>query len=153
LLPASSSAGCWPPRPFPYPTRRPRKDELVLAHPGDTGTPASVSLILGGTALFLVGHGHFVWAVYGDVPWSRFAGVVALAALAPLGPAMPVLALLFTAGAAWLVARGVASEAAAIHGLVVGLVVGLIVAAVDLGFGGAFGVGALAGFVVTVGAG
>ena len=65
----------------------------------------------------------------------------------------PVLALLFTAGAAWLVARGVASEAAAINGLVVGLVVGLIVAAVDLGFGGAFGVGALAGFVLTVGAG
>jgi hypothetical protein len=65
----------------------------------------------------------------------------------------PALALLFTAGAAWLVARSVASGAAGRHGLVVGLVVGLIVAAVDLGLGGSFGVGALVGFVLTVGAG
>jgi hypothetical protein len=61
----------------------------------------------------------------------------------------PVLALLFTAGAAWLVARSVASEAATRHGLVVGL----IVAAVDRGFGGSFGAGTLVGFVLTVGAG
>jgi hypothetical protein len=61
----------------------------------------------------------------------------------------PVLALLFTAGAAWLVARSVASEAATRHGLVVGLVV----AVVDLALGGPFGVGALVGFVLTVGAG
>ena len=65
----------------------------------------------------------------------------------------PVLALLFTVGAAWLVARSVASEAATRHGLVVGSVVGQIVVAVDLGFGGAFGVGALAGFLLTLGAG
>ena len=68
-------------------------DELVLAHPGEHGTPASVSLILGGTALFLAGHGLFLWAVSGRVPWSRFAAVAALATLAPLGPAMPALAL------------------------------------------------------------
>src|ERR671916_1440063 len=48
-------------------------DELVLAHPADPGTPASVSLILGGTALFVAGHGLFLWAVSGRVPWSRFA--------------------------------------------------------------------------------
>ena len=68
-------------------------DELVLAHPGEHGTPASVSLILGGTALFLAGHGLFLWAVSGRVPWFRFAAVAALAALAPLSPAMPVLGL------------------------------------------------------------
>jgi low temperature requirement protein LtrA len=68
-------------------------DELVLAHPGETGTPASVSLILGGTALFLAGHGLFSWVVTGSVPWSRFAAVAALVALAPLGPAVPALAL------------------------------------------------------------
>ena len=68
-------------------------DELVLAHPGEHGTPASVSLILGGTALFLAGHGLFLWAVSGRVPWSRFATVAALAALAPLSPAMPALGL------------------------------------------------------------
>jgi low temperature requirement protein LtrA len=68
-------------------------DELVLAHPGETGTPASVSLILGGTALFLVGHGLFMWAVTGSVPSSRFTAVAALVALAPLGSTVPVLAL------------------------------------------------------------
>ena len=68
-------------------------DELVLAHPGEAGTPASVSLILGGTALFLAGHGLFSWAVTGRVPSSRFVAVAALAALAPLGPAVPALAL------------------------------------------------------------
>lgn len=35
----------------------------------------------------------------------------------------------------------------------VGLVVGLVIAVVDLAFGGSFGVGALVGFVLTVGAG
>jgi low temperature requirement protein LtrA len=35
-------------------------DELVLAHPADPGMSASVSLILGGTALFVTGHGFFV---------------------------------------------------------------------------------------------
>ena len=61
----------------------------------------------------------------------------------------PVLVLPFTAGAAWLVARGVASEAATRHGLVVGLVV----AVVDLALGGSFAVGVLVRFVLTVGAG
>jgi hypothetical protein len=65
----------------------------------------------------------------------------------------PVLALLFTAGAAWSVARSVASGAATRHGLAVGLVVGLVVAVADLAFGGSLGVGALVGFVLTVGAG
>src|SRR5215204_3191991 len=68
-------------------------DELVLAHPGETGTPASVSLILGGTALFLAGHGLFSWAVTGIVPSSRFTAVAALVALAPLGSTVPALAL------------------------------------------------------------
>jgi low temperature requirement protein LtrA len=31
-------------------------DELTVAHPGEHGTPASVALTLGGTALFLAGH-------------------------------------------------------------------------------------------------
>src|SRR5919112_6505767 len=68
-------------------------DELVLAHPADPGTPASVSLILGGTALFVIGHGFFVWAASGLVMWSRFVAVVALVALAPVGFTVPALAL------------------------------------------------------------
>ena len=49
-------------------------DELTVAHPGEHGTPASVALSLGGTALFLAGHALFKWAVFGGCPghaWSR----------------------------------------------------------------------------------
>jgi low temperature requirement protein LtrA len=68
-------------------------DELVLAHPADPGTVASVSLILGGTALFVVGHGFFLWTASGRMPRSRFVAFVALTALAPVGLAVPALAL------------------------------------------------------------
>jgi low temperature requirement protein LtrA len=40
-------------------------DEFIVGHPGDRGTTASVVLTLGGTALFLVGHAFFKWAVFG----------------------------------------------------------------------------------------
>ena len=72
-------------------------DELTVAHPGDPGTFASVPLTLGGAALFVTGHAFFVWTISGRIPWSRFAVVVALAALAPLGFAVPTLALAVTA--------------------------------------------------------
>jgi low temperature requirement protein LtrA len=68
-------------------------DELVVAHPADPGTGASISLILGGTALFVAGHGFFLWAASGRVLWSRAVAVVALAALTPVGFAVPVLGL------------------------------------------------------------
>ena len=68
-------------------------DELTLAHPGDPGTFASISLTLGGPALFVAGHGGFLWAVSGRVPWSRLVAVVTLAALAPVGFATPALTL------------------------------------------------------------
>jgi low temperature requirement protein LtrA len=77
-------------------------DELTVAHPGDPGTFASVSLILGGAALFVAGHGFFVRAASGRVLWSRFVAVVALAALAPVGFVVPALAL--SAAAALIVA-------------------------------------------------
>ena len=75
-------------------------DELTVAHPGDPGTLASISLTLGGAALFVAGNGVFLWALSGRVPWSRLVAVVALAALAPVGFATPALAL---AGAAALI--------------------------------------------------
>jgi low temperature requirement protein LtrA len=75
-------------------------DELTVAHPGDPGTFASVSLTLGGAALFVAGNGLFLWAVSGRLLWSRLAAVVALAALVPAGFALPALAL---SGAAALV--------------------------------------------------
>src|ERR687890_776393 len=75
-------------------------DEFIVGHPGDRGTTASVALTIGGTALFVVGHGIFLWAVSGRVPWSRLVAVVALAALAPVGIAASALSL---AGAATLI--------------------------------------------------
>jgi low temperature requirement protein LtrA len=42
-------------------------DELTVAHPGEHGTLASVTLTLGGTVLFLAGHALFKWAVFGGV--------------------------------------------------------------------------------------
>jgi low temperature requirement protein LtrA len=72
-------------------------DELVVAHPGAPGTFASVTLLLGGTALFVAGHGFFMWAASGRVLWSRLVGVVALVVLAPVGFAVPALALALAA--------------------------------------------------------
>src|SRR5215216_695886 len=72
-------------------------DELTVAHPSDPGTFASVSLTLGGAALFVAGNGLFLWAVSGRVLWYRLVAVVALAALVPVGFALPALALSGTA--------------------------------------------------------
>jgi low temperature requirement protein LtrA len=68
-------------------------DELVVAHPGHRGTFASVTLLLGGTALFVAGHGLFMWAASGLVVWSRLVAVIALVVLAPVGFRVPALAL------------------------------------------------------------
>jgi low temperature requirement protein LtrA len=73
-------------------------DELTVAHPGDRGTAASVALTLGGTALFVAGQAFFKWAVFGVLPWSRAVAIAALAALIPVGFAIPTLALSGAAG-------------------------------------------------------
>lgn len=68
-------------------------DELVVAHPGDAGTLDSISLTLGGAALFLAGHAFFKWAVFGSLAVSRLVAIAALAALIPVGFVVPTLAL------------------------------------------------------------
>jgi low temperature requirement protein LtrA len=73
-------------------------DELTVAHPGEPGTLASVALTLGGTALFVAGHAFFKWAVFGVLPFSRAVAIAALAALIPVGFAIPTLALSGVAG-------------------------------------------------------
>ena len=80
-------------------------DELTVAHPGEPGTLASITLTLGGTALFVAGQAFFKWAVFGVVPCSRAVAVAALMALIPVGFAMPTLAL---SGAAGLIVVGLA---------------------------------------------
>jgi low temperature requirement protein LtrA len=80
-------------------------DELTVAHPGETGTLASITFTLGGTALFVAGQAFFKWAVFGVLPFSRAVAVGALMALIPVGFAMPTLAL---SGAAGLIVVGLA---------------------------------------------
>ena len=81
-------------------------DELTVAHPGEPGTLASITLTLGGTALFVAGHAFFKWAVFGVLPFSRAVAVAALMALIPVGFAMPTLAL---SGAAVLIVVALAA--------------------------------------------
>lgn len=81
-------------------------DELTLTHPGEPGTVPSVALILGGTALFLAGHAFFESAVFGRLPWSHVITLAVLAALIPVGFAIPTLAL---SGAASLVVISLAT--------------------------------------------
>jgi low temperature requirement protein LtrA len=80
-------------------------DELTVAHPGELGTLASITLTLGGTALFVAGHALFKWVVFGVLPWSHVVAVAALMALIPVGFAIPTIAL---SGAAGLIVVGLA---------------------------------------------
>jgi len=88
-------------------------DELTVAHPGDRGTASSVALTLGGTALFLVGHAFFKKAVFGMLPWSHVVAIAALAALIPVGFAIPTLVL---SGAAGLIVVVLAAWDTLAHG-------------------------------------
>src|ERR687894_605448 len=80
-------------------------DELTVAHPGELGTTASATLILGGTGLFLAGHALFERAVFGALPWSRVIAIVVLAVLVPAGFVLPAIVL---SGAVGLIVVGVA---------------------------------------------
>jgi low temperature requirement protein LtrA len=71
-------------------------DELTVAHPGEHGTLASITLVLGGTGLFLAGQASFKWTISGLLPWSPWPRLIAIAALGTLIPvsgAIPALAL------------------------------------------------------------
>jgi low temperature requirement protein LtrA len=50
-------------------------------------------MLLGGTALFLLGHAAFKAAVWRTVSWTRIAGVVVLAVLGGLAPFVSALVL------------------------------------------------------------
>lgn len=71
--------------------------ELVLAHPGTRSHPASIALILGGPAIFLVGRSRLERVVFNRLAVRRLVAVAALVLLAPpllSGP--PMLAALVT---------------------------------------------------------
>jgi low temperature requirement protein LtrA len=79
-------------------------DEKVIAHPAE-GSAAVTASILGGPALFLIGHLLFKRAVFRVLSVPRAVAIVALAALVPLGA---VVSPLLLGGAAAVVVIGVA---------------------------------------------
>jgi low temperature requirement protein LtrA len=72
-------------------------DETVLAHPLQHTELETGLSVLGGPALFLIGNASFQWAISRTLAVSHGAGLVALALLVPLSPAVPPLALLAAA--------------------------------------------------------
>ena len=73
--------------------------ELAIAHPGDQVDAATACLILGGPALFLVGHTLFKRSLWGFVPRARLAAMGALVALIPVAIVSSTLVLLVLASA------------------------------------------------------
>jgi low temperature requirement protein LtrA len=73
-------------------------DELVISHPGQTSDARVTALILGGTALFLLGHAAFKAAVWRIAPWARRVAVVVLAGLGGLRGHVSQLTMAVLAG-------------------------------------------------------
>lgn len=72
-------------------------DEIAIAHPGAEVSTAEAALVLGGPALYLVGHSLFKLAVWGHLSPSRAGGIVALCALVPLAVLSSALVLIAAA--------------------------------------------------------
>jgi low temperature requirement protein LtrA len=68
-------------------------DEKVLSDLDVAASTASAWMILGGPALFLLGHAAFKFVVWRYVSWPRLAGIAGLALLALASRAIPALAL------------------------------------------------------------
>jgi low temperature requirement protein LtrA len=69
-------------------------DEVVLAHPRGHADLATLLVVLGAPAFFLLGNALFKWSIWGCLPASSMLGVGVLAAAAFVGPALAPLALL-----------------------------------------------------------
>lgn len=68
-------------------------DQLVLDQPGQTGSAPVSAMVLGGAALFLIGHALFKAAVWRTVSRARIAGVAALGLLGAAAPYVTALVL------------------------------------------------------------
>jgi low temperature requirement protein LtrA len=68
-------------------------DEVVLSDPRAGVTAATAWLLLGGYALYLVGHTAFKAVVWRTISWTRLAAVAVLALLGLLAPHVSVLTL------------------------------------------------------------
>jgi len=83
-------------------------DEKVLSDLDAAASTTSAWMILGGPALFLLGHAAFKFVVWRFVSWPRLAGIAALALLALVARSIPALAL--AACAAGVVAAVAAAD-------------------------------------------
>ncbi len=77
-------------------------DEIAIAHPGHEVSTGEAALILGGPALYLLGHSLFKLTLWGHLSPSRLAGLVALGALVPLATVSSSLVLISAATAVLL---------------------------------------------------
>ncbi|MCK0198202.1 low temperature requirement protein A [Ancylobacter sp. 6x-1] len=68
-------------------------NDLVLAHPHEHLTLGSALALCGGPALYLLGSAAYKKVVYGVVPISHIAAVIALVALLPLAFTVDLLAM------------------------------------------------------------
>ena len=68
-------------------------DELVIAHPGASPSGVELAVILGGPALYLVGHTLFRLRMIHNVSRKRVVATVAILALALVGSTLTSLAL------------------------------------------------------------
>ena len=68
-------------------------DEVVIAHPGSSPSAIELAVILGGPALYLIGHTLFRLRMIRNVSRKRLAAAVAIVALAPLGAVLTSLGL------------------------------------------------------------
>jgi low temperature requirement protein LtrA len=68
-------------------------DQLVLDQPGVVGSAPVSAMLLGGSALFLIGHALFKAVVWRTVSRARIAGVAVLAVLGAVAPHVTALAL------------------------------------------------------------
>ncbi len=68
-------------------------DQLVLDQPGVVGSAPVSAMLLGGSALFLIGHALFKAVVWRTVSRARIAGVAVLAVLGAVAPHVTALVL------------------------------------------------------------
>jgi low temperature requirement protein LtrA len=68
-------------------------DEQVLAHPSAAPSTAAALMILGGSALYLLGHASFKAIVWQTVPLTRLTAIVVLGLLGLAAPHLSSLAL------------------------------------------------------------
>jgi low temperature requirement protein LtrA len=69
-------------------------DELVIAHPTDELSRAELLAVVGGPALYLLGHVLFRLRMAGSISWKRTTGAVACLLVGVAGFALPALAVL-----------------------------------------------------------